>query len=91
MKKLARRLVHADPGDRWAAAFGRIPLYTVTWVFRVLVLAGPVLAFGLTRLVCHVLEAQRRDEAEHGFETGRIVMSPEAASPRSANPSAPGN
>lgn len=40
-------------------------------------LAGPVLAFGLTRLICRIVEERRRDEAEHGFETGRIVMSPE--------------
>ncbi len=49
----------------------------MTWVFRVLVLTGPVLAFALTRMICHVMEARRHDEAEHGTETGRIVMTPE--------------
>ena len=49
----------------------------MTWMFRILVLAGPVLAFTLTRMICHVVEARRRDEAEHGIETGRIVMTPE--------------
>ncbi len=49
----------------------------MTWAFRVLVLTGPVLAFALTRTICHLVEARRRDEAEHGIETGRIVMTPE--------------
>jgi hypothetical protein len=46
-------------------------------LFRALVLAGPVLAFALTRMICHVAAARRLDEAEHGAETGRIVMTPE--------------
>jgi quinol---cytochrome-c reductase cytochrome b subunit len=71
-------------GLLWAAAANdeiayhlQVSLYTVTWVFRILVLAGPVLAFALTRMICHVAQARRRDEAEHGIETGRVVMSPE--------------
>jgi ubiquinol-cytochrome c reductase cytochrome b subunit len=71
-------------GLLWAAAANdeiayhlQVSLYTVTWVFRVLVLAGPVEAFALTRMICHAAQARRRDEAEHGVETGRIVMSPE--------------
>jgi ubiquinol-cytochrome c reductase cytochrome b subunit len=51
-----------------------LDLYTVTWIFRVLVLTGPVLAFGLTRMFCHALADRRRDEELHGRETGRIVM-----------------
>ena len=49
----------------------------MTWVFRILVLAGPVLAFALARMLCHAGQARRRDEADHGIETGRIVMTPE--------------
>ena len=71
-------------GLLWAAAANdeiayhlQISLYTMTWVFRVLVLTGPVLAFALARVICHAVEARRRDEAEHGIETGRIVMTPE--------------
>ena len=71
-------------GLLWAAAANdeiayhlQVSLYTVTWVFRVLVLTGPVLAFALTRMICHAVEARRHDEAEHGIETGRIVMTPE--------------
>jgi ubiquinol-cytochrome c reductase cytochrome b subunit len=71
-------------GLLWAAASNdeiayhlQVSLYTVTWVFRILVLAGPVLAFALTRMICHAVEARRLDEAEHGIETGQIVMTPE--------------
>src|SRR6185437_12207105 len=66
----------AAANDQIAAHF-QIPLYTVTWIFRVLVLAGPPLAFLLTRTVSHALAGQRRDEELHGRETGRIVMDPE--------------
>jgi ubiquinol-cytochrome c reductase cytochrome b subunit len=71
-------------GLLWAAAANdqiafhlQIPLYTVTWIFRVLVLAGPMLAFFLTRMFSRALAARRRDEQLHGRETGRIVMNPE--------------
>jgi ubiquinol-cytochrome c reductase cytochrome b subunit len=71
-------------GLLWAAAANdqiayhlQIPLYTVTWGFRVLVLAGPPLAFYLTRGMSHALTERRRDEELHGRETGRIVMSPQ--------------
>ena len=71
-------------GLLWAAAANDqiayhlyIPLYTVTWIFRVLVLAGPVLAFFLTRVFSHALEDRRRDEELHGRETGRLVMNPQ--------------
>ena len=71
-------------GLLWAAAANdeiayhlQIPLYTVTWIFRVLVLAGPALAFLLTRVICHALADQRRDEELHGRETGRIVRNPQ--------------
>lgn len=40
-------------------------------------LAGPPLAFFLTRIFSHALADRRRDEELHGRETGRIVMNPE--------------
>ena len=94
-------------GLLWAAAANdqiayhlQIPLYTVTWIFRVLVLAGPMLAFLLTRVMCHALADRRRDEERRGRETGRIVMNPQGgyteirepahrAEPPSADPSGP--
>lgn len=94
-------------GLLWAAAANdqiafhlHLDLYMVTWIFRVLVLAGPTLAFGLTRVICHALAGWRRDEELHGRETGRIVMNPQGgyteirepahqAAPPSADPPGP--
>ena len=71
-------------GLLWAAAANdeiayhlRISLFAVTWFFRVAVLAGPVLAFIVTERMCLGLARRDRDEAEHGRETGRIVMDPD--------------
>lgn len=71
-------------GLLWAASANdqiayhlHLDLYAVTWSFRVLVLAGPALAFLITRDACHALASRRRDEELHGRETGRIVMSPQ--------------
>jgi ubiquinol-cytochrome c reductase cytochrome b subunit len=94
-------------GLLWAAAANdqiayhlHLDLYMVTWVFRVLVLAGPALAFGLTRVICHALAGRRREEELHGRETGRIVRNPQGgyteirepahrAVPPSADPTGP--
>ena len=71
-------------GVLWAAAANdqialhfHFDLYTVTWVFRVAVLVGPVLAFVFARSICQGLAAREQEEAEHGRETGRIVMNPD--------------
>jgi ubiquinol-cytochrome c reductase cytochrome b subunit len=94
-------------GLLWAAAANdqiayhlHVPLYTVTWIFRVAVLAGPTLAVLLTRVICHALAGRRRDEELHGRETGRIVRNPHGgydeirepahrAAPRNADPPGP--
>ena len=90
-------------GVLWAAAANdqiayhlHLDLYTVTRSFRVLVLAGPALAFLLTRGICHALAGRRREEELRGRETGRIVRNPQGgydeireparrAAPRSAD------
>jgi ubiquinol-cytochrome c reductase cytochrome b subunit len=71
-------------GLLWAAAANdqiayhfHLSLYAVTWFFRVAVFAGPVLAYTLTQRICLGLTYQEREAAEHGRETGRIVMSPD--------------
>jgi ubiquinol-cytochrome c reductase cytochrome b subunit len=71
-------------GLLWAAAANdetayhlRVSLFAVTWFFRIAVLAGPVLAFAVTQRLCLGLARRDRDEAEHGRETGRIVMTPD--------------
>ncbi|MFD0856319.1 ubiquinol-cytochrome c reductase cytochrome b subunit, partial [Actinomadura adrarensis] len=66
----------AAANDQIAVEF-HLPLYGVTWFFRIAVFVGPILAFLLTRRLCLGLQARERDEAEHGHETGRIVMDPE--------------
>src|SRR6266487_2577089 len=70
-------------GLLWAAAANdqiayhfHLDLYTVTWFFRVAVLAGPLLAYTLTQRICLGLTSREQQEAEHGHKTGRIVMSP---------------
>jgi hypothetical protein len=30
-------------------------------------------------MICHVTQARRQGEAEHGVETGRIMMTPDGA------------
>ncbi|MFC6886981.1 MULTISPECIES: cytochrome b [Actinomadura] len=71
-------------GLLWAAAANdqiafnfHLSLYGVTWFFRVAVFAGPPLAFAVTRWICLGLADRERREAEHGRETGRVVMSPD--------------
>ena len=83
-------------GLLWAASANdqiayhlQIPLYTVTWGFRVLVLAGPPLAFWLTRGIGHAQAVQRRDEELHGRETGRIVMDPQGGYSEVREPAGP--
>jgi ubiquinol-cytochrome c reductase cytochrome b subunit len=70
-------------GLLWAAASNdqiayhlQIPLYVVTWVFRVAVLAAPVVVFAITRAIGQALSDGRRDEERHGRETGQIVADP---------------
>ena len=91
-------------GVLWAAAANdqiayhlHLDLYSVTWCFRIAVLAGPPLAFLLARVICHALAGRRRDQELHGRESGRIVMNPQGgyteirepahrAAPRSDDP-----
>jgi ubiquinol-cytochrome c reductase cytochrome b subunit len=54
----------------------QIPLYTITWIARVMVFVGPAIAFIVTRRIC--LGLQRKDRAllEHGLETGIVRQLP---------------
>jgi ubiquinol-cytochrome c reductase cytochrome b subunit len=55
----------------------RIPLYTITWIARVLVFIGPVLAYVITRRVCLGLQRKDREELLHGYESGIIRQLPD--------------
>ncbi|WP_067486004.1 cytochrome bc1 complex cytochrome b subunit [Actinomadura hibisca] len=65
----------ASANDQIAVEF-HLSLFTVTWFFRVAVLVGPLLAYAVTHRLCLALTRREREEAAHGRETGRIVMSP---------------
>jgi len=54
----------------------QIPLYTVTWIARVLIFAGPAVAFYVTRRVCLGLQRRDAEDLTHGFETGVIRQLP---------------
>jgi ubiquinol-cytochrome c reductase cytochrome b subunit len=53
-----------------------IPLYTITWAARVLVFAGPVLAYVITKRLCLGLQRKDADELLHGYESGIIRQLP---------------
>jgi ubiquinol-cytochrome c reductase cytochrome b subunit len=59
------------------AAKLQIPLYTITWAARVMVFAGPALAYVITKRIC--LGLQRKDAGEllHGYESGIIRQLPD--------------
>jgi ubiquinol-cytochrome c reductase cytochrome b subunit len=54
----------------------QIPLYTVTWIARVLIFVGPALAFVITRRVCLGLQRKDKEELLHGYESGIIRQLP---------------
>jgi ubiquinol-cytochrome c reductase cytochrome b subunit len=54
-----------------------VPLYTVTWIARVLVIAGPVAAYVIARRICLGLQRKDAQTLEHGVETGIIRQSPD--------------
>ena len=53
-----------------------IPLYSITWTARVLIFAGPVLAYVITKRVCLGLQRKDREELLHGYESGTIRQLP---------------
>ncbi|GAA4630893.1 ubiquinol-cytochrome c reductase cytochrome b subunit [Actinoallomurus vinaceus] len=61
----------AASNDQIATHFG-LSLTALTVFFRVAVIAGPLLAFTVTRRLCLGLQQREHDEAEHGVETGVI-------------------
>ncbi|WP_053743458.1 cytochrome b [Streptomyces sp. NRRL WC-3618] len=52
-----------------------VPLNALTWCLRAAVLAGPLLAFWLTRRVCLALQWHDRTRLEEGSETGDVAQS----------------
>jgi ubiquinol-cytochrome c reductase cytochrome b subunit len=54
----------------------QIPLYTITWISRVLVFVGPAAAFFITKRVCLGLQRKDKETLLHGYETGIIRQLP---------------
>jgi len=66
----------AEGANDVLADFLHIPLYTVTWIARVLVILGPILAYVITKRVCLALQRKDREELLHGYESGIIRQLP---------------
>jgi ubiquinol-cytochrome c reductase cytochrome b subunit len=49
---------------------------SVIVTLQVMLIAGPLLAFELTRRICLALQKKDRDLVLHGYESGRIVRLP---------------
>ena len=67
----------AEGANDVIADYTQIPLYTVTWIARVLVFLGPAVAFIVTRRICLGLQRKDKELLEHGLETGIIRQLPD--------------
>jgi ubiquinol-cytochrome c reductase cytochrome b subunit len=67
----------AEGANDVLADFLQIPLYTITWIARVLVFVGPALAFVITRRICLGLQRKDKETLLHGYETGIIRQLPD--------------
>ena len=67
----------AEGANDVIADFFSVPLYTVTWIARVLVFVGPAVAFIVTRRMCLGLQRKDKELLEHGLETGIIRQLPD--------------
>ncbi|MEU7168079.1 ubiquinol-cytochrome c reductase cytochrome b subunit [Streptomyces morookaense] len=67
----------AAGGNDVAAWSFRISVDALTWIYRVAVIAGPVIAFLVAKRVCLALQAHDRRLLEEGKETGTVRQSPE--------------
>ncbi|HZR51633.1 MAG TPA: ubiquinol-cytochrome c reductase cytochrome b subunit [Streptosporangiaceae bacterium] len=57
----------------------QVPLYTITWIARVMVFVGPAVSFWLTRRICLGLQRKDTMELAHGYESGIIRQLPNGA------------
>ena len=64
-------LILAGGNDVVAAVF-HISLNGLTWILRITLVVAPVVAFLLTRALCHALLAGERERLEEGEETGEV-------------------
>ncbi|MET9417352.1 ubiquinol-cytochrome c reductase cytochrome b subunit [Streptomyces klenkii] len=64
-------LLAAGGNDVIAFSF-RVSVNTLTWLFRIAVVLGPVLAFWVTRRICLALQAHDRRLLAEGRESGNV-------------------
>ncbi|MEU6328539.1 cytochrome bc complex cytochrome b subunit [Streptomyces sp. NPDC047049] len=64
-------LLVAGGNDVVAAVF-EVSVEVLTWVFRIAVVLGPILAFLITKRFCLALQAHDRQLLEEGEETGQV-------------------
>ncbi|EMF01488.1 cytochrome bc complex cytochrome b subunit [Streptomyces mobaraensis NBRC 13819 = DSM 40847] len=67
-------LLAAGGNDVTASVF-RVSVETLTWIFRVALVAGPVLAFMVAKRACLALQAHDRRLLEEGEESGVVGQS----------------
>ena len=54
-----------------------IQLYWITWIGRVSMIVGPIIAYFVAKRICLGLQRKDRELLVHGVETGIIVMQPQ--------------
>ncbi|MGW1627469.1 hypothetical protein [Streptomyces sp. NPDC002172] len=64
-------LLLAGGNDVVAQTF-RISVNALTWIFRISLIVAPVLAFFLTRALCHALLHAEQERLTEGEETGDV-------------------
>src|SRR4051812_39622222 len=65
----------AAGGNDVAAYSFHVSVNALTWIFRVALVVGPVLAFLVTKRLCLALQAHERRVLTEGEETGRVRQS----------------
>jgi quinol---cytochrome-c reductase cytochrome b subunit len=76
----------AEGANDVLAGVFHVPLYTVTWIARVLVIVGPVAAYAVTRRVCLGLQRRDSETLEHGVETGIVRQLPDGGFTEAVRP-----
>jgi quinol---cytochrome-c reductase cytochrome b subunit len=66
-----------NSGNDLIATHFHLSINTITWVCRVLIILGPVIAFVITRRIALSLQRADLDRVLHGRESGIIVRSPD--------------
>jgi ubiquinol-cytochrome c reductase cytochrome b subunit len=55
----------------------QIPLYTITWIARVMIFVGPAIAYVATKRICLGLQRKDKQMLLHGYESGIIRQLPD--------------